>query len=51
MIGQVYGKTDKFDDELAGAECSERTALMRGDLTGLIRSSPLMLLRRQQVGY
>ncbi len=51
QIGQAYGKTGKFDDELAGTVCSERTARMKGDLTGLMRSSPSIPLRSQQVGY
>ena len=50
QIRQVYGKTGKFDDELAGTEDSEKTARMKGDLTGLMRSSPSILLRSQQVG-
>lgn len=51
QIGQVYGRTGKFDDELAGTECSERTARMKGDSTGLMRSSSSILLGRQQAGY
>ncbi len=51
QIGQGYGKTGKFDDELDGTEDSERTACMKGDLTGLKRNSPSILLRSQQVDY
>jgi len=51
QIGQVYDKTDKFNNELAGTVCSERTASMKGYLTGPMQSSPLILLRRQQVSY
>ena len=51
QIGQVLNKTGKFDDKLAGTEDSERRARIKGDLTGLIRSSPLIPLRSQQVDY
>ena len=51
QIGQVYDKTGKFDDELAGTEDSERRARIKGDLTGLIRSSSSIPLRSQQVDY
>lgn len=51
QIGQVYDKTDKFNNKLAGTVCLEGTASMKGYLTGPIQSSPSILLRRQQVSY